>query len=153
MVCNLIRQRISQTDKVFRDKVINMTKFAYIAVISMIVLSAGVAQAQRREFSPEQMRERQQEANEELMAQLELSDEQAPKVAEILSAALDVRIEMIEEIRSGEGRRQGMREKMAEINDETEATLADMLSEDQMEKYNKILAERPRRGRRNGPSN
>lgn len=153
MVCNLIRQRISQTDKVFRDKVINMTKFAYIAVISMIVLSAGVAQAQRREFSPEQMRERQQEANEELMAQLELSDEQAPKVAEILSAALDVRIEMIEEIRSGEGRRQGMREKMAEINDETEATLADVLSEDQMEKYNKILAERPRRGRRNGPSN
>ena len=153
MVCNLIRQRISQTDKVFRDKVINMTKFAYIAVISMIVLSAGVAQAQRREFSPEQMRERQQEANEELMAQLELSDEQAPKVAEILSAALDVRIEMIEEIRSGEGRRQGMREKMAEINDETEASLADVLSEDQMEKYNKILAERPRRGRRNGPSN
>lgn len=153
MVCNLIRQRISQTDKVFRDKVINMTKFAYIAVISIIVLSAGVAQAQRREFSPEQMRERQQEANEELMAQLELSDEQAPKVAEILSAALDVRIEMIEEIRSGEGRRQGMREKMAEINDETEATLADVLSEDQMEKYNKILAERPRRGRRNGPSN
>lgn len=153
MVCNLIRQRISQTDKVFRDKVINMTKFAYIAVISMIVLSAGVAQAQRREFSPEQMRERQQDANEELMAQLELSDEQAPKVAEILSAALDVRIEMIEEIRSGEGRRQGMREKMAEINDETEASLADVLSEDQMEKYNKILAERPRRGRRNGPSN
>lgn len=153
MVCNLIRQRISQTDKVFRDKVINMTKFAYIAVISIIVLSAGVAQAQRREFSPEQMRERQQEANEELMAQLELSDEQAQKVAEILSAALDVRIEMIEEIRSGEGRRQGMREKMAEINDETEATLADVLSEDQMEKYNKILAERPRRGRRNGPSN
>lgn len=153
MVCNLIRQRISQTDKVFRDKVINMTKFAYIAVISMIVLSAGVAQAQRREFSPEQMRERQQEANEELMAQLELSDEQAQKVAEILSAALDVRIEMIEEIRSGEGRRQGMREKMAEINDETEATLADVLSEDQMEKYNKILADRPRRGRRNGPSN
>ena len=153
MVCNLIRQRISQTDKVFRDKVINMTKFAYIAVISMIVLSAGVAQAQRREFSPEQMRERQQDANEELMAQLELSDEQAPKVAEILSAALDVRIEMIEEIRSGEGRRQGMREKMAEINDETEATLADVLSEDQMEKYNKILAERPRRGRRKGPSN
>lgn len=153
MVCNLIRQRISQTDKVFRDKVINMTKFAYIAVISIIVLSAGVAQAQRREFSPEQMRERQQEANEELMAQLELSDEQAQKVAEILSAALDVRIEMIEEIRSGEGRRQGMREKMAEINDETEATLADVLSEDQMEKYNKILADRPRRGRRNGPSN
>ncbi|MCH8246394.1 MAG: hypothetical protein IH951_08305 [Bacteroidetes bacterium] len=130
-----------------------MTKFAYIAVISIIVLSAGVAQAQRREFSPEQMRERQQEANEELMAQLELSDEQAPKVAEILSAALDVRIEMIEEIRSGEGRRQGMREKMAEINDETEASLADVLSENQMEKYNKILAERPRRGRRNGPSN
>ena len=153
MVCNLIRQRISQTDKVFRDKVINMTKFAYIAVISIIVLSAGVAQAQRREFSPEQMRERQQEANEELIAQLELSDEQAPKVAEILSAALDVRIEMIEEIRSGEGRRQGMREKMAEINDETEASLADVLSEDQMEKYNKILAERPRRGRRNRPSN
>lgn len=153
MVCNLIRQRISQTDKVFRDKVINMTKFAYIAVISIIVLSAGVAQAQRREFSPEQMRERQQDTNEELMAQLELSDEQAPKVAEILSAALDVRIEMIEEIRSGEGRRQGMREKMAEINDETEASLADVLSEDQMEKYNKILAERPRRGRRNGPSN
>ena len=132
---------------------INMKKFAYIAVISIIVLSAGVAQAQRREFSPEQMRERQQEANEELMAQLELSDEQTPKVAEILSAALDVRIEMIEEIRSGEGRRQGMREKMAEINDETEATLADVLSEDQMEKYNKILADRPRRGRRNGPSN
>ena len=153
MVCNLIRQRISQTDKDFRDKVINMKKFVYIAVISIIVLSAGVAQAQRREFSSEQMRERQQEANEELMAQLELSDEQAPMVAEILSAALDVRIEMIEEIRSGEGRRQGMREKMVEINDETEALLADVLSEDQMEKYNKILAERPRRGRRNGPSN
>ena len=153
MVCNLIRQRIRQTDNVFRDKVINMKKFAYIAVISIIVLSAGVAQAQRREFSSEQMRERQQEANEELMAQLVLSDEQAPKVAEILSAALDVRIEMIEEIRSGEGRRQGMREKMAEINDETEASLADVLSEDQMEKYKKILAERPRRGRRNGPSN
>ena len=132
---------------------INMKKFVYIAVISIIVLSAGVAQAQRREFSSEQMRERQQEANEELIAQLELSDEQAPKVAEILSAALDVRIEMIEEIRSGEGRRQGMREKMAEINDETEASLADVLSEDQMEKYKKILTERPRRGRRNGPSN
>ena len=129
---------------------VSMKRFVYIAVISIFVVFASAAQAQRRGFSPEEMRERQQEANEELMAELELSDKQALKVEEILVSALESRIEMIEEVRSGGGQRDGIREKMGELNEDTAAKLAEILSEDQMEKYNKILSERPRRGRRNG---
>ena len=129
-----------------------MKFFAHIAVLSAFVLAAGVAQAQRARFSPEQMRERQESFNAELIEQLELSDDQTPMVAEILATALDERIEMMEEMRSGGGRPQGMREKMSAITNDTIEKLTDVLSEEQLAEYEKILAERPRRGRSTGRS-
>jgi len=146
MVCNQIRQIIRQTVEDFIMMMIYKKILPSMVFIFLFVLSAGVAQAQRGNFSPEQMRERQESANKELISQLELSDEQTPKVTEILTAALDARIEMMADMRGGGGRG-AMREKMAKMDEETTEKLVEVLSEDQMAKYKKILANRPRRGR------
>ncbi|GMQ82107.1 MAG: hypothetical protein BMS9Abin05_1549 [Rhodothermia bacterium] len=127
-----------------------MKFFAHIAVLSVFVLTAGVAEAQRTRFSSEQMRERQESFNAELIEQLDLSDDQTLKVDEILAAALDARIEMIAEMRSGGRRRQGIREEMVAITDDTEEKLSEVLTDDQLEAYKKIRAERPRRDRSSG---
>ena len=118
-----------------------------LAVFAVIALTAGVVHAQRGNFSSEQMRARFEEQNKELVKQLGLTEEQTPKFMEIMTAAVDKRIEMIEEMRGGGGDRQGIREKMAALDEETTEKMAEVLTESQMKKYQEIQANRPRRRR------
>jgi len=127
-----------------------MKLLAQAAVLSIFLLTAGVAEAQRSRASPEQMRERQESFNAELIEQLELSDDQTPKVDEILATALDARIEMMEEMSGGGSRPEGMREKMTAITAETLEKMTEVLTDDQLEAYKKILEDRPQRRRRSG---
>ena len=131
-------------------KQFSMKLLAQAAVLSIFLLTAGVAEAQRSRASPEQMRERQESFNAELIEQLELSDDQTPKVDEILATALDARIEMMEEMSGGGSRPEGMREKMAAITAETLEKMTEVLTDDQLEAYKKILEDRPQRRRRSG---
>ncbi len=113
-----------------------------LALLVVVVLTAGVAQAQRGNFSPEQMKQRLEEQNKAVMAQLELSDEQAPKVTEIMTLALDERMKLMADRTGGGG---GFREGMTALDEETTKKLAEVLTEDQLAKYKKILADRPQR--------
>lgn len=118
-----------------------------LAVFAVIALTVGVVHAQRGNFSPEQMRARFEEQNKELAQELALTEEQTPKFMEIMTAAVDERIEMFAEMRGGGGDRQGIREKMAALDEETTEKLAEVLTEEQMKKYKEIQANRPRRRR------
>ncbi len=119
-----------------------------LAVFAVIALTVGVVHAQRRNFSPEQMRARFEEQNKELVQELALTEEQTPKFMEIMTAAVDERIEMMAEMRGGGGDRQAIREKMVALDEETTEKLAEVLTEDQMKKYKEIQANRSQRRRR-----
>ncbi len=77
---------------------------------------------------------------EQLTDQLELTEEQATKVREILAAQMAKRQEMF-----GTGDRSAVRERMGQLNEETNAKMAEVLSDDQMAKYAEIQAERRQR--------
>lgn len=131
----------------------NMTRVGIIsrmAAFVVLVSFVGVAQAQRGGFSPEQQRERAMAQAQEMVTQLELSEEQAPKFMEIMETALEKRLAFFEEMRSGGGGFQGMREKMQELNEDAIKTLEEsgVLTSEQFEKYKEILASRPQMGRR-----
>ena len=123
-----------------------------LAVFAVIALTAGVVHAQRGNFSSEQMRARFEEQNKDLAQELALTEEQTTKFTEIMTAAVDIRIEMIAEMRSGGGGREAIREKMTALDEETTEKLAEVLTEDQMKKYKEIQANRPRRRRGGSPN-
>ncbi len=147
MVCNLIRQRNSQTDEDLKMTRTISNVFKRLAVFAVLLLTAGIVHAQRGNFSPEQMRARFEEQNKELAQKLALTEDQMPKFMEIMTASVDKRIDMIAEMRGRRGDRQGFREKMASLDEETIKNLAEVLTEDQMKKYEEIQANRPRRRR------
>ena len=121
---------------------------------ALALLLAAPALAQRP--GPEQMRAHMTAQAEETISQLALPDERADAVRPILLAAIDARVEMMEERRQGgPGRFGAMREQMRALAQETEAKLAAVLTAAEMERYRIIQAEhaakrRGRAARRNG---
>lgn len=105
---------------------------------------------------PEQMRAHLTAQAEETIAQLDLTDEKADAVRPILLAAVDARVTMMEERRQSGARRFGaLREQMQTLAQETEAKLAAVLTDAELERYRAIQAEhaakrRGRAGFRNG---
>ena len=87
---------------------------------------------------------------DEQMAQLTevlaLTDEQVPQVREVLEVQAQKRGEMMEGMRGG-GDRQAMMAAMQELQQETHTLLAEVLSEEQMEKYDAHVAEMRQRRR------
>ncbi len=92
-----------------------------------------------------------------LTTSLALTEEQGPKVKEILWTAQEKRTEMMAAMRGaggGGGAGGGMREKMTEMNKATLTSLAGVLTPEQIKKYEEIQAaqqaQRAGRGRPQG---
>jgi len=79
----------------------------------------------------------------ELTEVLALTDEQAVSVRAVLEAQAEKRQEMF--AGGPPGDREAMRAAMMELQEETQTKLAEILSEEQMEKYRAHMAERMRR--------
>ena len=81
-----------------------------------------------------------------LTERLELDEEQVTKVREILQAQIETRQERFQGAR-GSMDRNAMMQMMQELQEETETKLAEVLSDEQLEKYREYVAEqRQRRG-------
>lgn len=120
-------------------------------IIFIFILSVGPAvgqgQRQRQRLSPEQQQERFETRTQETMIALELSDDQKLQFLEIMEAANADRDDLLEDMRAG-GDRSGIREKMAKLNEGTDAALSAVLTDEQMEEYKEIQSQgRRRRGR------
>lgn len=83
------------------------------------------------------------EQMETLVEQLELTDEQAESVRDVLEMQGERRREVFEG-GSGGGDREAMRAAMAELQEETNLQLAEILTEEQMVKFSEIQASRRR---------
>jgi hypothetical protein len=80
-----------------------------------------------------------------LAEQLELTEEQKPKVDEIMQEAMSLRRALMESMRSGELTREEAMERMRDIQESTTTKLAGVLTEEQMERYRQMM-ERMRGG-------
>lgn len=84
----------------------------------------------------------------EIVTAVAITEEQAPKVKEILWAAQEKRGELMASMRGSGGAgnlaRTGMREKMAEMDKETLTALGNVLTADQIAKYSEFQASRQR---------
>ena len=116
----------------------------------MVVMTGSVFGQGRQRMSAEEQKQAFESNFVELVASLELSEEAAPGVKEVLWAQQEKRTELFASLR-GSGSREGMREKMGALQEETVTALADMLTADQLEKYQEIQeSQRRNRGQRGG---
>lgn len=124
------------------------------AIWGATLLVAGVtapgSQAQERPRGPDP-----EHRLEVLTEELELTAEQAASVGQILEEADAQRREVFEADREN---REQLRERMMELQSETEQQLADLLTDEQMEKYRSHVEQQRRRfqrsrqdGQRRGP--
>ena len=125
-----------------------------LAVTLLSVAGAPGAFAQGMRGTPEEQKAAFEERFAEMATTLELDAESSPRVKDILWAAQEKRMEMMSSLRGGGGgggnlARNGMRAKMAEMDKETTAALTDVLTEDQLKKYQEIVSS-SRRGRQGG---
>lgn len=81
-----------------------------------------------------------------LTERLTLDEEQVVKVREILETQAESRRERLQGMR-GSGDRNAMMQAMQEMQQETETLLAEVLSDEQMEKYREYVAELQQRRR------
>lgn len=82
----------------------------------------------------------------ELDELLDLSKDQEKQMYDILMTSMDNMMQMREEMRSGNGDRESMREKMMQVREEQNAKIKDTLSGEQFVKYEEY--EQERRARR-----
>jgi len=115
-----------------------------------VVMAGSVFGQGRQRMSAEEQKQAFESGFVELVASLDLSEEVAPGVREVLWAQQEKRTELFASFR-GSGSREGMREKMGALQEETLTALADLLTADQLEEYQEIQeAQRRNRGQRAG---
>ena len=117
--------------------------------LCMVLVLPTLALAQQRRGGPPDM----DAVMAELTQELELSSEQAGAIRELLEAQNTESRKLMEEARaSGRGREAmaGMRERMTEIREATNAEVRKVLTEEQAARYEALQAERMER-RRRGP--
>lgn len=133
-----------------------------LSVAAVLLLVAAPVFAQGQRMTPEERKARFDAEFEELKTSLVLDEATAPKVKEILWSQQETMMETMSAMQGSGGNqmaRQGMRQKMQEVNAATREQLAGVLSAEQMEKYDAFQAERRRgpgqgqgqRGRRTLP--
>lgn len=127
-----------------------MIKHVIPAFFISVALAASTISAQAenvdREAADEQIQQRVLETKE----RLQITEEQAPVVQEILKESAERRFAILEKYGFGDGERPSLnfREKRrlrSEINDVNEDTLerlSEILTDDQLEEYKKIQEER-----------
>lgn len=127
---------------------LRMASFLFAGLF--LALAVLPAAGQGRRMSDEERKEAFDANFAEMTTALALDDATAPRVKEILWTQQQNQTKLMADMRQGGGNafaRQGMREKMTEMRAETEALLADVLSEEQMAAYQAFQAERQRGGR------
>ena len=126
-----------------------MHRAAMLTLVTVVMAGSVFGQGRQR-LSAEEQKEAFESTFVELVASLELSEEAAPGVKEVLWAQQEKRTELFASAQ-GSGSREGMREKMGAMQEETLTALADLLSADQLEKYQEIQeSQRRNRGQRGG---
>lgn len=116
-----------------------------VAAVLLFVAAPVFAQGQR--LTPEERKARFDAEFLQLTSLLELDDTTGPKVKEILWSQQETMMETMSAMQGSGGNqmaRQGMRQKMQEVNAATREQLAGVLSSEQMEKYDAFQAERRR---------
>jgi len=117
-----------------------MKKLGLLLLSVFVFATVTMAQNQGpRNFDPKEMAKRQ---TEELTKTLDLNKDQAKKVLELNTKMGEKRSTMFQEMRNGGGDREAMREKMTKIQEEQNAEMKKILTEDQYKKYEKYLEER-----------
>ncbi len=139
----------------------NVLLLALVGMMALVAAQPTLAQRGAR-LSPEELQERLTAQLDETISGLALEGDRAETVRAILLAQAkkqsDLRRSAFQDRGQGQGEttgqrqgRQGMqafREKAAMLRDETVAMLAEVLSEEELQKYQEIVASRQRQGRR-----
>jgi protein CpxP len=99
-------------------------------------------------FDPKEMAKRQ---TEQLTEELDLNKDQQKKVLELNEKYSEKMSAMFQDMRSGGGDREAMREKMGKMREEQNKEMKKLLTEDQYKKYEKYLEERRSRRGQGGP--
>ena len=119
-----------------------------VFLLMVVLLGTTIAMAQnrggQRQFNPEEMAKRQ---TERYKTELKMNDTQTEKMEQVLLASYKKMSTMREEMREDADRTK-MREQMTEWRTEQEKEIKKILTDDQFEKYEKMMEER--RSRRGG---
>jgi hypothetical protein len=133
---------------------------SFLFLIAVMVIGTAVsssAQGRRGGGTPEEQKAAFDANFSELTTTLALTEDQSPKVKAILWTAQEKRQELMASMRGSGGgagnlARSGMREKMAEMDKATLASLTEVLTADQIKKYETFQASRQRGGQGRRPS-
>ena len=119
-----------------------------LVLVLVLVASLWLASAAFAQPTPEQMQQRMAAQTDTLIKKLDLTAAQDEPVRAILAAHNEKQMELRSEARAS-GSFGGMREKMMALQEETAMKLGEVLTEEQMTTYKKLLEEqRSRRGGR-----
>lgn len=118
-----------------------MKKIIFLFVVTILTTSIAVAQNRggQRDFDPE---ERAKSQTKELTELLDLKKDQEKKVYELNLKAGKEMAAMRDEMRSGGGDRDAMREKMMDMREKQNKEMKKILTDSQYKKYQKYLEER-----------
>ncbi len=136
-----------------RPRIISLMRFAAFACLFIGAVGFSNAQGRGGAGTPAEQKAAFDANFTELTTVLALTEDQTPRVKEILWTAQQKRAETMASMRGAGGggnlARTGMREKMAEMDKETLTALGGVLSAEQITKYSEFQASR-QRGRGNG---
>jgi len=126
-----------------------------IAVMAM-AFAVSVSAQGRRGGTPEEQKAAFDANFETMKTELALTEEQAPQVKAVLWSAQEKRGELMASLRGSGGgggnlARNGMREKMVEMDKATITSLGSILTPEQLKKYEKIQSSRQRGGQGRRP--
>ena len=118
-----------------------------LSVFVFTVVSTAQDRGQRN-FDPKEMAKRQ---TEELTKVLDLNKDQQKKVLELNTEAGEKMSAMRNDMMSGGGDREALREKMMKIREDQNKEMKKILTEEQYKKYEKYLEERRSQRGQRGP--
>jgi hypothetical protein len=118
----------------------------------VLITSAGLGLAQQQKkggnFDPDQMADRQVSSMKD---RLKLTDEQVPKVKAIVVDSMKKQGELFQKYgrpQQGQPPSEEMRNEMQKVREESTKKMAEVLTKDQMDEYQKMMTEM--RGKRGG---
>jgi hypothetical protein len=123
------------------------------AIAALVLISSvgiGLAQQQKKggNFDPDQMADRQVSAMKD---RLKLTDEQVPKVKAIIVDSMKKQGELFQKYgrpQQGQQPSEEMMNEMRKVREESTKKMAEVLTKDQMDEYQKMMTEM--RGQRGG---
>lgn len=120
-----------------------MKKVLFISLI-LALCSMGMYAQDRGAERQKMMKERV----DKYVKELKLDDEKAEKFRKTYDASMEKMTKEMQSARES-GDRDAMREKMTKLNQERDAEIKKILTDDEYKKYEDLLSKEPRPGRRN----